>query len=552
MVKKGSVVVGALWLFVSGVSSAPNGATFSDVTEQSGIRFVHNNGAFGKKYLPETMGSGGAFLDYNGDGWLDIFLVNAKNWPERPGKSTYPALYRNNKNGTFTDVTREAGLAVEFYGMGITAADYDNDGDLDIYLTGLGPDRLFQNQGNGTFKDVTQSTGLGNPDFGTSAAWFDFDDDGNLDLFVANYVKWSRETDIFCTLDGKNKSYCTPESYHGVSPRLYRNLGGGKFKDVTAEARLLDDSNKGLGVLIFDYNRDGRSDIMLANDTQPNRLWENNGDGTFTEVALIAGVAFSEDGVARGAMGIDAGDYDHSGHQSVVIGNFSNEMVALYHNEGSGFFIDDAPTSEIGARSLLTLAFGCFFFDYNLDGYLDIYVANGHVENDINRVQEKVSYAQPPHLFENLAGKGFREITDQMGSGFAAPRVARGAAYGDYDNDGDLDVLVTTCGGPPRLFRNEGGNRNNWATFKLVGEKSNRDGIGAVVSVSSGSLVQTGTVRTGSSYCSQSQFRLTFGLAQNSRIDRVEVAWPSGKKQTFRDLAPNQFYTVHEGRGLVN
>ncbi len=519
---------------------------FTDITRQAGINFVHNNGAYGKKYLPETMGAGCAFIDYNNDGWLDIFLVNGSDWPERKAKTSFPALYRNNKNGTFTDVTKSAGLAVEIYGMGCAVADYDNDGDEDIYVTALGPDHLFQNQGSGVFKDVTRATGLGNPDFGSSAAWLDYDRDGLLDLFVANYVKWSRATDLFCTLDGESKSYCTPESYPGASPRLYKNLGHGRFKDVTKEAKLFDGSNKGLGVLVFDYNWDGWPDILLANDTQPNKLWENKRDGTFAEVGVMAGVAFSEDGVTRGAMGIDAADYDGSGQLSVVIGNFSNQMLALYHNEGTGFFIDEAPRSALGPASLLTLAFGCFFFDYNLDGYPDIYVANGHVESDINRVQKRVTYAQPPHLFQNEGRGRFTHVTELMGKEFGAPRVGRGAAYGDIDNDGDLDVLITTSGGPAALFRNDGGNRNNWVAFELQGIASNRDGVGAVVRVKAGPSRQVQVVKSGGSYCSQSQLRLTFGLGSATRVDEVDIVWPSGRKQILRNVPVKRVIKVEE------
>lgn len=524
---------------------------FKDVTTAAGIKFVHNSGAAGKKYLPETMGSGCAFLDYNNDGWLDLFLVNSSDWPGPKRKKSPSKLYRNNQDGTFTDVTRAAGLDIDFYGMGVSVADFDNDGDSDIYLSGLGEDRLFRNQGDGRFQDVTKAAGLGNPGFGTSSAWLDYDKDGLLDLFVANYVQWTLETDIFCTLDGSNKSYCTPESYKGASPRLYRNLGGGKFRDVSGKSKIYDESNKGLGVLVFDYNNDDWPDIMLANDTQPNKLWENQKDGTFSEMGLLAGVAFSEDGVARGAMGIDAGDYDHSGHPSVVIGNFSNEMLTLYHNEGSGFFIDEAPTSSIGPASLLTLAFSCFFFDYDLDGFLDVYVANGHVENDISRVQQEVRYAQPPHLFRNLAGRRFQEVTAQVGKAFAAPRVGRGAAYGDYDKDGDLDLLVTSSGGSAKLFRNEGGSGNNWVTLRLVGKQSNRDGIGAKIRLRAGGITQSGSVKSGSSYCSQSQLALTFGLKNANRIDRLEVLWPKGKKQVLTELPINKAVTIHEERGVI-
>ncbi len=526
---------------------------FTDVTAAAGITFVHTNGAFGKKYLPETMGAGGAFLDYNNDGWLDIYLVNGMNWPDGKKQRSTPALYRNNKNGTFTDVTKAAGLAVEFYGMGVTSADYDNDGDCDLFVSALGPDRLFQNQGNGTFKDVTKAAGLGGDDsYGTSAAFLDYDRDGNLDLFVANYVKWSRESDIWCSLDGETKAYCTPQSYKGASPHLYRNKGNGTFEDVTKAAGIYDDTNKGLGVLVFDYNGDGWPDIMMANDTQPNKLWENTGKGGFNEVGVLAGIAFSEDGVARGAMGIDAGDYDRSGNLSVVIGNFSNEMITLYHNERNGFFIDDGPTSSVGPASLLNLTFGCFFFDYNLDGFLDILAANGHVENDINAVQKKVTYAQPPQLFQNMDGRRFSDVTQQLGNDFGTPRVARGAAYGDFDNDGDLDVLMTACGGPAKLFRNDGGNQNNWVTLHLEGSKSNRDGLGAVVRIKSGDVVQTAMVKTGGSYCSQSQLRLTFGLGKLQKIDSVEISWPSGEKQQLAQLPINKIVNISEDRGIVD
>jgi hypothetical protein len=519
---------------------------FVDVTDPAGIRFIHENGASGKKYLPETMGSGGAFLDYNGDGWLDILLLNGMKFRNRSTDRTFPALYRNNGDDTFTDVTREAGLAVQFFGMGVSAADYDNDGDTDLYISGVGQDRIYQNQNNGRFKDVTTSSGLDNLDYGTSSAFLDFDRDGYLDLFVANYVKWSQQEDIYCSLDGKSKSYCTPEPYHGTSPRLFRNLGDGSFEDVTKKAQLYDDTNKGLGVLVFDYNNDGWPDLMLANDTQPNKLWENNHDGTFQEIGVLAGVAFSEDGVARGAMGIDAGDYDRSGFESVVIGNFSNEMLSLYHNEGSGFFIDDAPVSSVGPASLLSLTFGCFFFDFDLDGFLDIFTANGHVENDISQVQKRVSYAQPPQLFRNLDGRRFKEVTLQMGQEFARPRVARGAAYADYDNDGDLDILVTVCGGPARLFRNEGGNRNNWLGIELRGKQSNRDGIGSAVILRAGGISQRSIVRTGGSYCSQSQLRLTFGLGSIDQVDSIEIQWPSGASQLVENPTINQLIQIEE------
>ncbi len=520
---------------------------FVEITKAAGIDFVHNTGAFGKKYLPETMGSGCAFIDYNNDGWSDIVLLTCKDWTGYPtGKRQTMALYRNNHDGTFADVTKSAGLAVELYGIGVAAADYDNDGDDDLYVSCLEADRLFQNQGDETFVDVTKQAGIHNPSFGTSCAWFDYDKDGNLDLYVANYVEWTIETDIFCTLDGTNKAYCTPESYHGQSSRLFRNRGDGTFVDVSRISRIEDRTSKSLGVCIFDYNSDGLLDIFEANDTQPNKLYHNNGDGTFIETGLNVGIAYSENGVATGAMGIDAGDYDGSGRESLVIGNFSNEMMNLYHNEGE-IFIDDAPIANIGNASLLTLTFGCFFFDFDLDGRLDIFAANGHVENEINAVQSEVTYAQVPHLFRNSGYGKFQDVALKIGTDLAKPIVGRGAAYGDIDNDGDWDILITTSNGLAHLYRNDAGNQNRWIKLKLIGSKSNRNGIGARVTITSKSGTQTRTLKSGCSYCSQSELSLIFGIGQTPRIDMIEVNWPSGVVDRLVNVNPNQLLVVDEG-----
>jgi ASPIC and UnbV. len=525
---------------------------FSDVTAQAGIRFKHNSGAYGKHYLPETVGAGCAFLDYDNDGWQDILLVNSTNWPDHKGAKSFPALYHNNKNGSFTDVTKEAGLAVEMYGLGCAAADYDNDGNTDIYITCLGGNHLFHNAGNGKFVDVTAKAGVGDNGFSTSAAWFDYDKDGKLDLFVCNYVEWSIDKDLFCTLDGKNKSYCTPESYKGQSAKLYHNRGDGSFEDVTERAGLKDPTSKSLGIALLDYDNDGWTDLFVANDTQPNKLYHNNGNGTFTDNAMTAGVAFSEEGKARAGMGVDAADYDGSGHQSLIIGNFSNEMMALYHNEGTGLFIDEAPTSTIGQASLLTLSFSCFFFDYDLDGLPDIFAANGHVSDDISTVQPKVKYAEPPHLFRNLGKKKFEEVADKIGRAFQQAMVGRGAAYGDFDNDGDLDLLIMSNNGPARLLRNDGGNQNNLLRIKTIGTTSNHDGIGAKVTLKFADQRKLwGIVKTGSSYCSQSELPLTFGLAKADKVASIEIAWPSGRVDTLTDVAANQMITVQEGKGQV-
>jgi len=530
--------------------------TFRDVTQQSGIRFVHNNGAFGKKFLPETLGPGVAFIDYDNDGWPDIFLVNGMDWAGHTQKHTTPKLYHNNHDGTFTDVTHKAGLDVEMYGMGIAVGDYDNDGFDDLFVTALGQSRLFHNNGNGTFTDVTQKSGLSGPrELSTSAAWVDYDKDGRLDLVVGNYVQWAQETDLYCTLDGKSKSYCTPESYKGTAARLWHNRGDGTFEDVTQKAGLGEPTSKTMGIAVLDYDNDGWPDLLFSNDTQPNKLYRNNGNGTFSEKGMIAGVAFSEDGVARAGMGVDAADYDHSGYPSVMITNFSNQMLSLYHNEGKGLFVDEAPQSAIGRATLLTLGFGCFFFDYDLDGWPDIFVANGHIDPEIQRVQANVKYAMPPHLFRNLGKGKFEEVTNAMGAAFVAPRVGRGAAYADISNHGRLDLLLSTNGGSAYLFRNEaqdGSAANRSVRLKLVGTKSNRDGIGAVVRLSSGGETQTQMLRSGSSYLSSSELILTFGLGQRDKADTVEIRWPSGQVDHLFNAAPGQTITASEGQGQTS
>jgi hypothetical protein len=527
---------------------------FTDVTAQAGIRFKHNSGAFGKKYLPETIGAGCAFLDYDNDGWQDVLFVNSSDWPEHKKSKTVLALYHNNKDGTFTDVTAQAGLAVEMYGVGVAVADYDNDGFDDIYITCVGANHLFHNQGDGKFKDVTARAGVADPGFSTSAVWFDYDNDGKLDLFVAHYVDWTVETDQYCSLDGKNKSYCTPQAYKGQTSSLYHNKGNGTFENVTQKAGLNDPSGKSLGIALLDIDGDGWMDLFVANDTEPNKLYRNNHNGTFSDAAVTAGVAFSESGTARAGMGVDAGDYDGSGRQGIVIGNFTNESMALYHNDGNGLFTDEAPNSGIGKSSAQSLTFACFFFDYDLDGLLDVFAANGHVSDDISVVQPNVKYAQPPHLFHNRGKKKFEESTSKLGRALQKAIVGRGAAYGDFDNDGDLDLLVVANNGTARLLRNENGNQNDLLRVKTVGTRSNRDGIGAKVTLKTSKGAKLfSLVKTGSSYCSQSELPLTFGLGkpEEGLTVTLEVVWPSGQKDTIPDLKPNQSITIQEGKGLL-
>jgi hypothetical protein len=441
------------------------------------------------------------------------------------------------------------------YGLGVAAADYDSDGHTDIYVTCVGANRLFRNLGTGKFAEVAAKAGVADAGFSTSAAWFDYDRDGKLDLYVCNYVEWSVEKDAHCTLDNKNKSYCTPQVYKGQSPTLYRNRGNGTFENATERAGLSDPTSKALGVALVDYNNDGAIDLFVANDTEPNKLYKNNGNGTFTDEGMAAGVAFSEAGTPRAGMGVDAGDYDNSGQQSLIIGNFTNESMALYRNDGSGLFTDDAPTSGIGKMSAQSLTFATFFFDFDLDGLLDIFAANGHVSDDIAVVQPNVKYAQPPHLFRNNGRKKFEEATGKLGRALQRPIVGRGAAYGDMDNDGDLDLLLTVNNGAARLLRNDNANQNDLIRVRTVGTKSNRDGIGAKVTLKTpggGRLMQM--VKTGSSYCSQSELPLTFGLGKPEAAGKtyvLEIVWPSGQTEVLQNVVANQSIVVQEGKGVT-
>jgi hypothetical protein len=522
-----------------------------DVTAAAGIRFAHNSGAYGEKLLPETLGPGCAFLDYDRDGWPDIVIVNGMDWPGHKRRRSTLQLYRNNRDGTFSDVTRSAGLDVEMYGMGVAVADYDNDGFPDLFITCVGQNRLFRNNGRGAFGDVTQSSGLGGREgFSTSAIWFDFDRDGLLDLFVCNYVRWSLKQDVFCSLDGKHKSYCTPEAYRGSTCWLFRNRGDGRFEDVTAASGIFDSSSKSLGVAMLDFNSDGWPDLIVANDTQPNKLYRNQRNGKFQETAVEAGVAFSADGKARAGMGVDVADLYNSGQQVVAITNFDNEMIGLYRPSGNGAYTDVAMQNGVGAASRNSLGFGCLFMDADLDGALDLVVANGHIDDTVRNVRRDVSYPQRPHLLLNDGQGSFRDAVLAAGPEFAQPKVGRGLACGDYDRDGDLDLVVTTNHGPAFLYRNDQLSGHHSVRFRLVGTKSNRDGIGARVRIFHGGGAQSRWVRSGSSYLSQSELPVTFGLGKRASMDRAVIDWPSGRTEEYKNLAAGRTYECVEGKGI--
>jgi hypothetical protein len=523
-----------------------------DVTRDAGIDFKHNNGAFGGKLLPETLGPGCAFLDYDADGWLDILLINGMDWPGHTKQHTTLKLYRNNRNGTFTDVTKRAGLDVEMYGLGVAVADYNNDGFPDILVTCVGQNRLFKNTGKGTFVDVTKASGLdGRHALSTSAIWFDFDRDGFLDLFVCNYVKWSAETDITCSIDGKHKSYCTPEAYRGQTCWLFHNRGDGTFEDVTAKSGIFDSSSKSLGVAVLDSNDDGWPDLVVANDTQPNKLYRNLKNGTFQDVGVEAGLAFSMDGKARAGMGIDVGDFDNSGRLGIAVTNFDNEMIGLYHANAAGEFNDVAVTAGIGGPSRRMLGFGCVFADLSLNGSLDLIAVNGHIDDTVRAVRRDVAYEQSPQLFLNNGRGIFQDVASSIGGGFATPKVGRGLAYGDFDRDGDLDILLTTNNGLAYLYRNDLADGSRSIRFHLVGTKSNRDGIGAMVRIYHAGGSQMRIVHSGSSYLSQSELALTFGVGQRDKIDRVTIAWPSGRSEEYKSLQTGKGYLCTEGKGCV-
>ncbi|HCK10391.1 MAG TPA: CRTAC1 family protein [Candidatus Latescibacteria bacterium] len=540
----------------------PPRITYTDVTDSSGIDFVHATGAFGEKWMPESLASGVVLFDYDDDGRLDVLFVNGTFWDGHPGEGSAPtlALYRNLGGFCFEETTREAGLDVAVYGMGGTAGDYDGDGDKDLFVTTVEDNLLFRND-EGVFVDVTETAGVDGgrwqtdkgrrePEWSTSAAWLDYDRDGWLDLFVGNYVQWSPETDLFTSIDGENKSYATPQEYKGLSSRLYRNLGNERFEDVSVRAGVYNEEGKTMGIAITDYDRDGDPDIFVTNDTQPNFLYRNGGDGTFEDVALLAGVAYDGAGRARAGMGVDVASVDTSGSLGIAIGNFSRESLSLYVQSWKDLFIDFAGKKRIATPTLLPLTFGVVFADVDLDGHQDIICVNGHLEPEINRIQKEITYRQVPQLFWNNGATQFEEVTSEAGSAFARPIVGRGLAYGDIDNDGDLDLVMVENSGKPIVARNDTKTLNG-IRVELVGQAPNTGGIGATVRVHFDDRSVVRTVRTGSSYLSQNETTLTFGLGSITQADSVEVTWGSGEQMCFTMLESGFIYRISE-TGTIN
>ena len=526
---------------------APAAVAFSDVTSQAGIDFTHDNGATGDHWYPELFGGGVAVLDLDSDGGLDLLFVNGRNW--RSTAATRHGLFRNNRDGTFSDVFAGSGLdGAAVYGLGAAVADYDNDGHDDIFMTTVDGGRLYRNTGDGTFRDVTAAAGIGDGRFAVSAAWLDHDRDGLVDLFVGNYVDWTPENETGC---GNPPGYCGPDAYRPVAPTLYRNAGSGLFDNVTARAGLDDPTDKAMGVAVLDYDADGWPDLFVGSDRVPAKLYRNDGAGRFVDEALRAGVALSERGRARANMGVDAADYDRSGRPDILVGNFLHEMLGLYRATEDGFFTDAAPRTTVGRASYQSVTWAVFFLDVDLDGHLDLFAANGGTDESQGMLDSRARLGQPPLLLRNRGDGAFDDVSRSVGEAFGRPAMGRGAAYADFDGDGDLDIVLTALNGPARLLRNEGGHGHNWLRVRLDGVESNRRGIGAAVRITSASGRQSRMVRSGSSYASQSELPLTFGLGADRVVETLEVIWPSGATQRFADVAANRRLVMGETAGAI-
>ena len=532
-------------------SSVADSVTFVEVAEESGVHFTHTDGKSGKRLFNEQYGSGGGFFDYDNDGDLDIYLINARPQEEQVDAALpMNVLYRNNGDGSFTDVTHVAGVGDTGYGVGATTGDYDNDGDIDLYLTNFGPNILYRNNADGTFTDVAVSAQIADAGWGTSCAFADFDNDGFLELYVSNYAKYSPDADKPCHRHDI-PVYCGPSSYPPQPDLFYHNSGDGTFANLTEQSGLLNvPAAHGLGVAVGDSDNDGDVDIYVANDQDFNFLFQNRGDGTFEEIGLLSGVSCSDMGEAE--AGVAFADYDNDGRLDITVSNFQNETNTLYHNEGDNFFIDATIPAGVAEHTHRYLGWGIGFFDYDNDGYKDIFVANGHTMDNIAEVDRSTTTPQQNLLFRNLGNGEFADVTAQMGEGFALRKTSRAAAFGDYDNDGDIDILVTNWNQTADLLRNEGGNRNNWIQVKAVGTKSNRSAIGARIKVVVGELTQYAEVKSSGSYLAFSDLQVHFGLKDADNIDLLEIRWPSGVIDTATNLSVNQRFIAVEGEEIIS
>jgi hypothetical protein len=528
-------------------SAPPSAIRYADATAGAGIRFKHFTGADGRYLMPESVGPGGAFFDYDGDGWLDIYLVNSTGWPGHPAPGKTGALYRNLHDGTFREVTREAGLAVPMYGQGCAVGDFDQDGRDDLLITCVGSNHLFRNLGQGRFAEVTASSGLGGGgpwDWHTSAAWLDYDHDGRLDLFVCRYVRWSPKTDVACKTATGARTYCGPVQYTAQPSLLYRNLGNGKFQDVSAATGIAAVPGKGLGVVPVDENGDGWDDLFVSNDLVANHLWRNGGGKKFQEVAQEGGVAVADSGAPRAGMGVDVADTRNADDLSFAVGNFAGEGLALFRRNPSGY-ADEGRSAGLVPPSLTRLTFGLTFLDADRDGWADLFTYNGHVDPHAGEGGEMFRYRQAPQLFRNQRG-AFADVTSSAGPPLQELQVGRGCAQGDFDNDGRPDLLLCENAGPTRLLRNVSPDRHHWVGVQLRGRAGNRDGYGAEVRLTAGGITQRRWVHSGSSYLSASDPRALFGLGDAAQADRLEVRWPSGRTSELPAPALDRYLEVVE------
>ena len=528
--------------------SADTNIQFVDVTQEAGIHWKHVDGRSGQKYFMETLGSGAAFFDYDADGDPDLYFVNGAPLPGYVSQEIPTnCLYRNNGDGTFTDVTEKAGVGDTGYGHGCAVGDYNNDGQLDIYVTNYGTNRLYRNNGDSTFTEVAESAGVTEPRWSTSCAFADYDRDGNLDLYIVNYIVFDINENPWCGLREKGiRAYCEPDNFIAQSDTLYRNNGDGTFTDVTKTAGIYNTTGKGLGVVWADYNNDGAADIYVANDSTENLFYRNNGDGTFEEVGFMVGVALSENGAPENGMGTTFGDWNNDGWFDLTVTNYAQQTNTLYHNDADGFFTDATTTTKTAQRTYPYLGWATAFIDYDNDGYQDLFVANGHLHENLAELGQEGTYGQRNLLFRNNSNGTFTEISETLGPGMKLTDVSRGATFADYDLDGDIDIVVTNSNTAPRLLRNDGGNRKNWLQIRLTATNGSTDAIGARVKITTGKLTQTREVRSGDGYLSQQDITLHFGIGDSEQVDSIEVQWQTGAKQLIGSVPANQMLSLEE------